>query len=184
VARFLKLTGSQHGSGELISEVTGPTFDPSGTRLYFSSQRAYGLGQVYEVTGPFRTRRQPGAPIGSQSHHRAPPPAPALGLEVTRRRRRKALMRDGLRVALTLDEAAPVVITVRTTLMVTGRRRTITLARLSRTVDAGPETLRIRLGAKARERLRGRKRFRLSVEIAIGPAGARTRRRRSVVVRP
>lgn len=34
------------------SEVTGPAFDPSGTRLYFSSQR--NPGRTYEVTGPFR----------------------------------------------------------------------------------------------------------------------------------
>jgi secreted PhoX family phosphatase len=38
------------------SELTGPAFDPSGTRLYFSSQRGgtNGLGRTYEVTGPFR----------------------------------------------------------------------------------------------------------------------------------
>ena len=36
-------------------------FDPSGTRMYFSSQRAFpkskllpGPGAIYEVTGPFR----------------------------------------------------------------------------------------------------------------------------------
>ena len=41
------------------SELTGVTFDPSGSRLYFSSQRAHGLaGEVYEVSGPFRGRRR------------------------------------------------------------------------------------------------------------------------------
>lgn len=36
------------------SEITGPAFDPSGTRLYFNSQRGSGRGGVtYEVTGPF-----------------------------------------------------------------------------------------------------------------------------------
>ncbi|MDC3962571.1 DUF839 domain-containing protein [Polyangium jinanense] len=36
------------------SEITGPAFDPSGTRLYFSSQRGNGSGGVtYEITGPF-----------------------------------------------------------------------------------------------------------------------------------
>lgn len=35
------------------SEITGPAFDPSGTRLYFSSQRAPGGGETFEVTGPF-----------------------------------------------------------------------------------------------------------------------------------
>jgi uncharacterized protein len=35
------------------SEITGPAFDPSGTRLYFSSQRGGRGGITYEVTGPF-----------------------------------------------------------------------------------------------------------------------------------
>lgn len=43
--------------GHLGSEIAGPAFDPSGTRLYFSSQRGrMGLlsgGITYEVTGPF-----------------------------------------------------------------------------------------------------------------------------------
>lgn len=37
------------------SELTGVAFDPSGTRMYFSSQRAFINGATYEVTGPFRT---------------------------------------------------------------------------------------------------------------------------------
>jgi secreted PhoX family phosphatase len=44
---FLELTGV---SG---SEMAGPAFDPSGTRLYFSSQ--WNPGRTYEVTGPFRS---------------------------------------------------------------------------------------------------------------------------------
>lgn len=44
--------------GQEDSELTGPAFDPSGTRLYFSSQRAFDLekdkgGITYEVSGPF-----------------------------------------------------------------------------------------------------------------------------------
>ena len=41
--------------GQSDSEITGPAFDPSGTRLYFSSQRATGVlgGVTYEITGPF-----------------------------------------------------------------------------------------------------------------------------------
>lgn len=36
------------------SEITGPAFDPSGTRLYFSSQRGtYGRGMTFQVTGPW-----------------------------------------------------------------------------------------------------------------------------------
>ena len=41
--------------GQEDSEITGPAFDPSGTRLYFSSQRATGQlgGITYEISGPF-----------------------------------------------------------------------------------------------------------------------------------
>jgi secreted PhoX family phosphatase len=35
------------------SEVTGPAVDPSGTRLYFSSQRGNKGGTTFEITGPF-----------------------------------------------------------------------------------------------------------------------------------
>jgi secreted PhoX family phosphatase len=50
VAPFLR-------SNVLGSELTGPAFDPSGTRLYVSSQR--NPGRTYEVTGPFRTSTTP-----------------------------------------------------------------------------------------------------------------------------
>jgi uncharacterized protein len=42
-------------TGVTGSEITGPAFDPSGTRLYFSSQRGgtSGQGLTYEITGPF-----------------------------------------------------------------------------------------------------------------------------------
>ena len=35
------------------SEITGPAFDPSGTRLYFSSQRGPKGGTTFEIQGPF-----------------------------------------------------------------------------------------------------------------------------------
>jgi uncharacterized protein len=57
VSRFLSITGQQHER----SEITGVTFDPSGRRMYFASQRAFpeselapGPGALYEITGPFR----------------------------------------------------------------------------------------------------------------------------------
>jgi secreted PhoX family phosphatase len=56
VSKFLSVTGPIHAG----SELTGVTFDPSGSRMYFSSQRAYGNGAtpgpgaIYEVSGPFR----------------------------------------------------------------------------------------------------------------------------------
>jgi uncharacterized protein len=60
VSRFLSVTGPEH----VGSELTGVAFDPSGDRLYFSSQRAgspdgkgNGPGMIFEVRGPFRGRR-------------------------------------------------------------------------------------------------------------------------------
>ena len=58
ITRFLAVTGEEHAG----SELTGAAFDPSGRRLFFSSQRAGtaepgglpGPGAIYEVTGPFR----------------------------------------------------------------------------------------------------------------------------------
>jgi secreted PhoX family phosphatase len=44
--------------GQLGSELAGPAFDPSGTRLYFSSQRAGQGGITYEISGPFRAYAQ------------------------------------------------------------------------------------------------------------------------------
>ncbi len=44
-------------AGHRASEITGPAFDPSGSRLYFSSQRGVdgfeGNGITYEISGPF-----------------------------------------------------------------------------------------------------------------------------------
>jgi uncharacterized protein len=59
VSRFLSVTGPEHA----MSELTGVTFDPSGSRMYFSSQRAGGSGgqpgpgAIYEISGPFQGRR-------------------------------------------------------------------------------------------------------------------------------
>ena len=53
VSRFLSVTGPEHAG----SELTGVIFDPSCSRMYFSSQRAARTGAVYEVRGPFRGRR-------------------------------------------------------------------------------------------------------------------------------
>lgn len=52
ISKFLSATGAEHAG----SELTGVCFDPSGSRMYFASQRAHGgVGAIYEVSGPFRT---------------------------------------------------------------------------------------------------------------------------------
>ncbi|MCB0829850.1 MAG: DUF839 domain-containing protein [Solirubrobacterales bacterium] len=62
VAAFCEATPEAHKD----SELTGPVFDPTGSRLYFSSQRAKFPGEsasagiIYEISGPFRkTRTEP-----------------------------------------------------------------------------------------------------------------------------
>ena len=62
VSRFMSVTGPQHRG----SELTGVTFDPTGRRMYFSSQRAFpksdtlpGPGAIYEIKGPFRGAARP-----------------------------------------------------------------------------------------------------------------------------
>ncbi len=57
VSPFLEVTGQD-------SELVGPSFNPAGDRLYFSSQSAISLaeGITYEVTGPFRHAGSGSAP--------------------------------------------------------------------------------------------------------------------------
>ena len=49
--------------GQCLGLLEGVTFDPSGSRMYFASQRAFGRGEqpgpgaIYEVSGPFRGSR-------------------------------------------------------------------------------------------------------------------------------
>lgn len=56
-------------SGHKDSELTGPVFDPTGSRLYFSSQRAkfpgetVSAGIIYEISGPFRKLREDEKPV-------------------------------------------------------------------------------------------------------------------------
>ena len=53
VSKFLSATGPVHRG----SELTGACFDPAGSRMFLSSQRAHGGdGAIYEVRGPFRGR--------------------------------------------------------------------------------------------------------------------------------
>src|SRR5918997_967882 len=97
VSPFLRFTGPAHPvSGEYKSEVCGVVFDPSGTRMYSTSQRAHpvsssapGPGAVYEISGPFRqpaggggggaAAAGPFGPPAGGRRGRAPPPPPPPG---------------------------------------------------------------------------------------------------------
>jgi uncharacterized protein len=172
VAPFLKLTGEAAvGLPERGNELAGVVFDPSGRRLYFAAQRAYGFGAVYEVTGPFR---RPGGAPGA-------PPVGQVGgrerLEVNARRRvtLKALRR-GLVVEVWLDEPADLRVALRTDALrkVSGRRgstdrpETVTLdrRRLPR-ARAGRHRIRLRVSAAEARRLRRVKPANLRVAVTV-----------------
>ena len=82
IAPFLQLDGSQHAPApEFGNETTGVVFDPSGTRMYFSAQRSYGFGALYEITGPFRRDktdlREPTLRVEAPETRDVPPAAQA-----------------------------------------------------------------------------------------------------------
>jgi len=166
VAPFLRLTGeAATGLPDRGNELAGVIFDPSHQRLYFSAQRAYGFGAVYEVTGPFH-----GA--GAAEREPAPtPPAPATGAAGPGLRLRApghatvaALLSRGLAVELELEEAEIVVAALRSDELgrVPGKRgstprpHTVTLAR-TRRKGRRRMTLHLRIGRAGAQRLRGRR---------------------------
>ena len=128
VSPFLRLPGEEHSQ----SEICGACFDPSGTRLYFTSQRAgFGVGPVpgpgviYEVTGPFRLPRggQPddfifGPPAGEARPEGPLNPGPDTDgprLRVKSRKRIsvRRLRRRGLPLKLRTGEPAQLAVSLR-----------------------------------------------------------------------
>jgi uncharacterized protein len=74
VAPFLRLVGeAATGLPGRGNELAGVVFAPSGDRLYFASQRAFGFGAVYEVTGPFRPAGSPPPSAEGESPDDPPP---------------------------------------------------------------------------------------------------------------
>jgi uncharacterized protein len=178
VARFLKVTGSQHtGTGGTVSsELTGVNFDPSGRRMYFSSQRAFGPGMTYEITGPFRTER-----VDRR--------APGLRVRVPPRVGMRSFLRRGVPVSILIDEPAQVFVSVswrrrRRRPRRRVRARRVALARGRRRIDQrGAWKLRARPLRRTRARLRGLRKLRARVlVVARDAAGNRTVITRPVVI--
>lgn len=195
VSRFLKLVGPLHTE----SEATGPIFDPSGKRFYISSQRAFGgPGVIFEITGPFRLERPPGAPgaptgpLGGGSP--GPLPSPALGLELPRRIPLATSRRTGIPLAITLDAPATVEATLFARFTPAGRRRSsgrrgrrlLRLASARRELPAGgPVIIPLELSSERRRDLRGRRQsLRAVARIVLTDASGRQRAiNRTVVIR-
>jgi uncharacterized protein len=179
------------------SELAGAVFDPSGRRLYVTSQRARtsasgdipGPGEVYEITGPFRVERPRTGPIspgnprtagqaigpgqGSAGSRTA---GAALGVELPRRIALRTFVRRGLPVALTLDEPATVTVVLRgrfrtpRELRAGARaRRPRRVARASRRFSrSGPRTMRVSLSRSGRELLAHRRQpLRVVAEVTV-----------------
>ena len=102
IARFVHMDGFQHGepSTDASSETTGPSFDPTGTRLYFASQRAYVSGAVYEVTGPWRRRTAPPEPDPGKPRPRPGPLPLRFRIEAFHDLKARRLPEHGMRVSL------------------------------------------------------------------------------------
>jgi secreted PhoX family phosphatase len=178
VSPFLRFTGPAHPvEGEYKSEVCGVVFDPSGTRMYCTSQRAHppsprapGPGAVYEISGPFRQpaggARSPfGRPAGERRRSSL---REGRGLSVRQARRvgRRSLLRSGLEVRVRAPAGARVSMQLDTADLLrtpgpggtTDRPRTVALARRHVLGTRSGRLVRLRPGTKARRRLWRRRR--------------------------
>ena len=169
-ARFLTVSGPNHQG----SELAGVIFDPSGKRMYFASQRGYGTGVVYEVTGPFRTDPPAGALGGGPGDADAlDPDAPGAGgdgalelkISASRRVSMSTLLRRGVAVNVSVRRPGEVTIALRTTELArargsrgsSDRPKTVTLATARRTFRrAGRYRVVLKPRGKVRRRLKGR----------------------------
>ena len=172
VSRFLKLTGPQHRLPEQgESETVSICFDPGGKRLYVGSQRGFGFGILYEISGPFRGARGVAPRLGTP-----------IGLEVASSFALARFVRAGLPVALTLD--GPGTVTARLTAR--SGRRTVTLARSRKQLERGFAGFALKPGKGVRKRLRGRRTpVRAHLEVRVSTEGAPERvLRRQVRLKP
>jgi uncharacterized protein len=188
VSPFLRFTGPAHPvEGEFKSEVCGVVFDPSGTRMYCTSQRAHpqnpnapGPGAVYEISGPFRQPLTPsaGSPFGLPAGERRDGPLREgegeLRVKVRRRIRRRTLLRRGLVTEVRAPAGARVVAVLDTSDLLqspgpdgtTERPHTVALARRRfRGLDRSVRP-RLRLAPAARRRL-GRSRRALTARLLV-----------------
>ena len=197
VSPFLRFAGPVHPTeGQWKSEVCGVIFDPSGTRMYCTSQRSYppdastpGPGAVYEISGPFRQPAGGAAasPFGIPAGERRSGPLreekPELRVKAARRITNRALRRRGLVVEVSAPEGARVSAVLDTADLMrdpgpggtAARPRTVALSRRTVRGSGDPKRVRMRLGRRARVRL-ARRRKPLTARLlvtAVLPSGRR-----------
>ncbi|MDQ2622398.1 MAG: PhoX family protein, partial [Actinomycetota bacterium] len=155
-ASFAHLPGPEHAN----SELTGPVFDPTGSRLYFSSQRARMSpdqatgGVIFEISGPFRRTRAEEKPKDRKK--------PVVKVRTLGKPSLRRLLRAGQPFQLVItDESMPVKIEAR--LVARMKRvggkgsRDVTIGRLNtKAGKAGKRRIRLKVGQRFRKRLRQR----------------------------
>ena len=158
VARFLTASGPEHE----MSELAGVCFDPSGKRMYLSSQRGLGgPGATFEITGPFR-ELQPALPVGGALRLRA---------HAGRTAQIDRFRRTGMAVEVTASRAVAVVVKVKARL----GGRTVTLARTRAELEPGrPQRLRLAPSRAAREQLRRRTNVAATIGVSARHAASGT----------
>jgi secreted PhoX family phosphatase len=139
VSPFLRAVGDA-ANGSTIhqdSELCGVSFSPDGERMFVGSQRAHGVGAVYEITGPFRHAPVPPADGTDTTPAPAPPTqpvavlpvvppaprppvavedtqAPGLKIKMAREVDLRTFLEDGVLVSVTTDEPTSLTVTVTT----------------------------------------------------------------------
>ncbi len=170
VSPLLRFAGADHNG----SEVCGVVFDPSGTRLYFTSQRAFPAvppiapGAVYEVTGPFRLPKggMPkdlvyGPPAGEARPNGPLNPGadkkdPKARVKAPKKISRKVLKRDGITISVTVKEAATIAARLDTHALATRpglggsspRPKAIVLGRVKARAEPGGAPVKVVIPAK------------------------------------
>ena len=149
--------------GHSNSELTGPVFDPTGSRLYFTSQRArfpgesIAAGIIYEISGPFRKLREDPEPEDSKK--------PALKVRTLGRPSLKGLLKNGQPFMLEVrDESMPV--SIEATLIAPVKRdrgrgsRQVTISRRKlKVTKAGRKKIRMTVGKGHHKRLKKQRRI-------------------------
>jgi secreted PhoX family phosphatase len=171
VAPFLQLPGDEHRN----SELTGPVFDPTGQRFYFTSQRSVPAGTIFEVKGPFRSSRPEPFPDRT---------GPAVKVRVLGKPSLRGLSRSGQAFRLIAsDESAPMTLDAK--LVVRLKRssgqgsRDVTIGKGRVRLDrSGNRVLRLRPSERIRQRLRRQKAVR--GRLIVVATDAKGNRRRTV----
>ena len=160
MAPFLQLDGEQHTPTTVFgNESTGVVFDPSGTRMYFSAQRSYGFGALYEVSGPFRRET-----VDLRE--------PTLRVETLAKAKAGRVAGRGLPLTLVADEPCAVTATLRTV-----GKRPVTIARKRVSLVRGKRTkLALKANRKAAGILRRRRSTKARLVVTAVDAGGKKRK--------